>query len=280
MITYNKDTKSFEMKILGYTVTSVYQDIKNGIGEVYAYEALCRVSKDNNNIHPKKFFSYLSHLDDELEFRVKFSINLMHIKGFVNSSIYSQETKLFINLTPCFFTSVHNNIYLLDNCTEEISRLGIRMEQIVAEIVEDYCPISNIKSFYKGIELLRGKGVSIAIDDFGTGHSGFSRIAAIKPDYIKVSRELLIEAQKCHLEELEELEELKVICEINKVTLIFEGIECSEQLKIARIYGSTLYQGYYLARPKRHPTKDLANYNSPIERLLRKKSISTINITC
>ncbi|MEF1280686.1 EAL domain-containing protein [Vibrio fortis] len=277
MITYNQDEQVLEIQILGYKIQSVYQEIKTEEGVIHGYEALCRATKNGEGVSPKKLFNFLEKLDDDLEFKVKFAINVMHIRGFIESEIYNEETKLFLNFSPCFFRALSKQDSLINDCVKHILTTGIKLEQIVVEIVEDYCPIDEITNFYDGINKIRSQGVSLAVDDFGTGWSGFSRVAAISPDYIKVSRELLVASQ---VGLTEELEELKVICGLKNTMLIYEGIECIEQLELAKAYGSNLYQGYYLSFPRKHPFQRTVNHKAKIEKTIKTNAFTSIHLKC
>ena len=277
MIIYNQDEQVFEIQILGYRIQSVYQEIKAESGLIYGFEGLCRATKNGENVSFKKLFSFLEKLDDDLEFKVKFAINVMHIRGFVESEIYDEKIKLFLNFSPCFFRALSKQDRLISDCIKHIHTTGIKLEQIVVEIVEDYCPIDEITNFYDGINKIRSQGVLLAIDDFGTGWSGFSRVAAISPDYIKVSRELLVASQ---VGLTEELEELKVICRLKSTMLIYEGIECIEQLALAKAFGSNLYQVYYLSFPRKHPFQRKVNHKAKIEKTIKNNAFTSIHLKC
>lgn len=131
------------------------------------------------------------------------------------------------------------------------------MSQIVVEIVEDYCPLADIESLHRGTEYLRNIGISFALDDFGSGWAGYSRMAVVKPDYLKVSRDMLIEFAMSGSQDDNLLEELNTITTIQGIKVIFEGIENVDNLRSAAQYGADYYQGYHIDFPKSYPVNML-----------------------
>ena len=181
----------------------------------------------------------------------------MHLKGVRYSDIYHSKSKIFINMVPDFFKSIYQNEELLQSLVRAILIEGIELNQVVLEITENPCPIDDLVEFYLGVEKLRSKGILIAIDDFGTGYSDFSRVAAIKPHYVKVSRELLLYSQ---IFKNNELRKLAALSRTDNITLVYEGIEYLEQYEFAKSNGARLYQGYLLSKPVHHAISQMPCY--------------------
>ncbi len=257
MLEWNTDNHRYEMTVLGYQVHSVFQSINHDSQTVFGYEALCRIEMQGESVDIKKFFKILEDFGEKAEFRFKFFLNIMHLRNFRNSNIYDRETKLFLNLTPCFFKYFAHEQDLDNLYLPLIKQEQVDLSQIVVEIVEDYCPLADIESLHKGTAYLKSIGISFALDDFGTGWSGYSRMAVVQPNYIKVSREMLIEFGLNELTENNLLAELDTITSLQGIKVIFEGIENSDNLKTTARYGADYYQGYYLDFPKSYPTNKL-----------------------
>lgn len=257
MLEWNSDNHRYEMAVLGFRVHSVFQSINGSDLSVFGYEALCRVERQGEQVNIKNFFKILEDLGENSEFRLKFLMNIMHLRNFRNSSIYHRETKLFLNLTPCFFKYFSQGQDLDNLYLPQIKEEKVELSQIVVEIVEDYCPLADIESLHKGTEYLKSMGLSFALDDFGTGWSGYSRMAVVKPNYIKVSREMLIEFGMSDSKENNPLEELNTITRLQGIKVIFEGIENSYNLETAERYNADYYQGYYLDLPKSYPVNNI-----------------------
>ncbi|UQV20511.1 EAL domain-containing protein [Vibrio sp. J383] len=253
MVEWNTDNSRYEMSVLGFKVHSVFQSISRSDKTVFGYEALCRIEMQGERVNIKRFFKILEGFGEKAEFRFKFYLNIMHLRNFRNSNIYSRDVKLFLNLTPCFFKYFSIGDDLAKLYLPLIKEENVDLKQIVVEIVEDYCPISDIESLHKGTEYLKSLGISFALDDFGTGWSGYSRMAVVQPNYIKVSRDMLVEFGMNQPQEDNLLAELNAITSLQGITVIFEGIENVENYNIAAQYGADFFQGYYLDIPKTYP---------------------------
>jgi EAL domain-containing protein (putative c-di-GMP-specific phosphodiesterase class I) len=156
--------------------------------------------------------------------------------------------KIFINFTP-------NSIYMPRRCLKSTVRMvdeaGLRREQVVFEIVEierlpDAEMLKAIVRYY------RDEGFGVALDDLGTEYSSLTVLLALRPDYVKLDRELLRgvheDAAKATLARklLEAARELGI-------KTIAEGIETRDEFAWARRYGADYAQGYLFARPAAVP---------------------------
>ncbi len=257
MLEWNSEHRRYEMSVLGFKVHSVFQSINDADQNVFGYEAICRVEMQGAKVNVKRFYKILEDFGEKSEFRFKFFLNIMHLRNFRNSSIYGRDLKLFLNVTPCFFKYFSygndlNSLYL-----PLIKEEQVGLSQIVVEIVEDYCPLADIESLHRGTEYLRNIGISFALDDFGSGWAGYSRMAVVKPDYLKVSRDMLIEFAMSGSQDDNLLEELNTITTIQGIKVIFEGIENVDNLHAAAQYGADYYQGYHIDFPKSYPVNML-----------------------
>ncbi|CDT91089.1 EAL domain protein [Vibrio coralliirubri] len=249
MIIFNKEKKVFEIFLSGFNVSSVFQELRDENGNIYGYEALCRIDKDGQHIPTLDFFKYLKEIGEPKSIGVKLLILSMHLKGFRYSEIYSTNTKLFVNITPTFCKSLYQHQGLLEYLLYSIYLDDLKSEQLVLEITETSCPIDSVESFYRGVNYLKSIGLLIAIDDFGTGCSDFSRVAAVKPNYIKVSRELMLYSQ---VFKTIDIQKLNALSRLDDIILVYEGIESLSQYEFAKTHGAALYQGYLLSKPKQY----------------------------
>ena len=257
MIRFNYSNRIFEICFENYVISSAYQELRNELGHVYGHEALCRVKKNGIEVAPNTFLEHLESRSFVEMVELNMLIVNMHLKGFRYSSIYNSKSKLFINMLPNFFKIIYQSEELLYSLVRAVLIEDIQLNQLVLEITESPCPIDDLVEFYLGVEKLRNKGVLIAIDDFGTGYSDFSRVAAIKPHYVKVSRELLLYSQIFRNNELKKLAALSLT---DNITLVYEGIEYLEQYEFAKNNGASLYQGYLLSKPARHAISHMPCY--------------------
>ncbi len=96
---------------------------------------------------------------------------------------------------------------------------------------------------------LRERGATIAIDDVGSGYSGLQRIAALRPEFVKVDRSLItgLHADPSRRELVESLGDLATRID---AWVVAEGIEELEELEALLDLRVPLGQGYALARPE------------------------------
>jgi EAL domain-containing protein (putative c-di-GMP-specific phosphodiesterase class I) len=89
----------------------------------------------------------------------------------------------------------------------------------------------------------------VAIDDAGSGYASLEAIAALAPDYLKVTKGLVSTlAQEPIKQDL-----VKMLVELaHKIgaKTIAEGIETLEEYETCRELGIDLIQGYYFAHPQ------------------------------
>ncbi|HEX7808130.1 MAG TPA: EAL domain-containing protein, partial [Thermoanaerobaculia bacterium] len=109
--------------------------------------------------------------------------------------------------------------------------------------IEDYV------SFRKLLNEFREKGIEVAIDDAGSGYASLEAIAALAPDYLKITKSLV----STLADEPIKQDLVKMLVElggkINAKTLA-EGIETEEEFQVCRELGIDLLQGYYFAHPQ------------------------------
>jgi EAL domain-containing protein (putative c-di-GMP-specific phosphodiesterase class I)/GGDEF domain-containing protein len=109
--------------------------------------------------------------------------------------------------------------------------------------IEDY----NV--FRKLLDEFRSKGIEVAIDDAGSGYASLEAIAALAPDYLKITKGLVSTLANEPIKQ----DLVKMLVElagkINAKT-IAEGIETAEEYETCRELGIDLIQGYYLAHPQ------------------------------
>ena len=122
---------------------------------------------------------------------------------------------------------------------------NIPHHRVVMELVE-------IESGDEGMlqmatEKLVANGFQIAIDDFGCKASTPERVAMLRPNIIKLDRQLLLDFMAgdcCGL-----LAGVQLAQKTGAHTVV-EGIETAEQLAAMQKLDINMYQGYYLALPE------------------------------
>jgi EAL domain-containing protein (putative c-di-GMP-specific phosphodiesterase class I) len=99
------------------------------------------------------------------------------------------------------------------------------------------------------LELLRALGVRIAMDDFGTGYSSLAYLRRFPVDILKIARELIGAPGEAEREAWAFAKAILALGRSLGLTVVAEGIETDEQLRMLRRLGCELGQGYLFGRP-------------------------------
>ena len=97
---------------------------------------------------------------------------------------------------------------------------------------------------------LRSAGYRVAIDDVGFGRSSLEALMLLEPDIVKVDRRC-IEWITTDAGERRQLERLLAMLRAVEATVIAEGIESPEELRVLRDMGVEYGQGYLWGKPAR-----------------------------
>ncbi|HEX4977810.1 MAG TPA: EAL domain-containing protein [Nocardioides sp.] len=95
---------------------------------------------------------------------------------------------------------------------------------------------------------LRERGARIAVDDTGAGYANLQQLVRLRPDLVKLDRELVQEVHR-HPEKRALVEALVSFCRRTGATLCAEGIEVVEELVTLADLGVGLGQGWLIGRP-------------------------------
>ena len=107
------------------------------------------------------------------------------------------------------------------------------------------------------LNYIRGRGINIEIDDFGTGHASIVSLLQIAPHTLKIDRELVRDIPQSR----EQRKLVGAIIEMGKsldITVVAEGVETADHIRILRELGCDVLQGYALARPM--PFESIAGF--------------------
>ncbi|MCA9290351.1 MAG: EAL domain-containing protein [Phycisphaerales bacterium] len=128
---------------------------------------------------------------------------------------------------------------------------GIDPKQIVLEITER-AETAFIDDLLARIVDLRAMGFEIAIDDVGAGDSGLNRIAALRPDWLKLDRELVRDID-ADLYKQNLIRYFARFARLSNINVIAEGIEREAELWTLMDLGISHAQGFLLGRPAPGP---------------------------
>jgi diguanylate cyclase (GGDEF)-like protein len=100
------------------------------------------------------------------------------------------------------------------------------------------------------LKSLRETGVRIAIDDFGTGHSSLSRLAELPIDILKIDRTFTSRLASSGSGR-SVVRTILALARSFELTVVAEGVETQEELRVLTQLGCDQVQGFLLAKPMR-----------------------------
>lgn len=124
---------------------------------------------------------------------------------------------------------------------------GAPKDRLVVELTE-HVPIDDYGPLVAHLESFRSEGVLVAVDDAGAGYAGLQHIVALRPDVLKLDRELTLGIEDDPSRRAMAASMVHFADEIGAL-LVAEGIETQAALDTLAQLGITIGQGYLLARP-------------------------------
>lgn len=94
---------------------------------------------------------------------------------------------------------------------------------------------------------LQALGVRIALDDFGTGHSSLAYLKQLPVSRIKIDRDF-VRPMLSSEADLTLVRAIIVLAQTMGLSVVAEGVEASEQLRLLQEYGCDAYQGWLYSK--------------------------------
>jgi EAL domain-containing protein (putative c-di-GMP-specific phosphodiesterase class I) len=144
---------------------------------------------------------------------------------------------------------------LFEHIDLPVSRVVLELTETIAD--EQYA------QFIAAVTPLRDKGLRIAVDDTHSGAGALSRMVHLRPDFLKVGRDVIGEVDS------DGIQRALAACLVDftrqiGTTLVAEGIETVGELKVLTELGIDAGQGYLLGRPSVRP-QDWASWNTTLD---------------
>jgi EAL domain-containing protein (putative c-di-GMP-specific phosphodiesterase class I) len=124
---------------------------------------------------------------------------------------------------------------------------GIDAARITIEIVE-HAPPHDVPAFALALDRLRALGMRIALDDVGLGHSNYKMIVDSRPDYFKIDRYFVRDADGDPYR-IAVLDSVARLAERVGARVVAEGIEHLADFEAVTRLGIDLLQGYRFSPP-------------------------------
>ncbi|MDX6582498.1 MAG: hypothetical protein QOI10_1682 [Solirubrobacterales bacterium] len=211
-------------------IVPVFQPVVSlGTGRIVGYEALARFAGGSGRT-PDVWFAQAHGcgLGDELE--------AIAIQAALEAPGRPLDVHLAINVSPSALAS-------------ELVQDALRgnLHGIVVEITEhEFVPDDG--SLANAVADLRARGARIAIDDAGAGHAGLKQLMRVRPDIVKLDRDLTHDIHR-DAARMALVESFVRFARDVGATVCAEGIEGLDELVVLADLDVQWGQGWALARP-------------------------------
>ncbi len=207
--------------------------------QTYGYECLMRATIDDEAVPP------LAMIDMARSAGLLFQLDLAARRAAIcGAGEYGIREKIFVNFTP---NSIYNPHSCLNSTVRLIDELGFARDQIVFEIVESE-RLPEMRHLKRIVDYYRDNGFCVALDDVGAGFASLNVLLALRPDYVKLDRDLVRGVNQDRAKAVVLRKLLETVQELSLQT-IAEGVETADEFEWVRAHGADFAQGYYFARP-------------------------------
>jgi diguanylate cyclase (GGDEF)-like protein len=205
-------------------------------GVTLGYESLCRINPGAGPQVPSALFDAAgSSMEKELDEAC--------IRAGLEGSIHTLPATLFLNVMLPTLAQPNAAVRIAQFAEDA----GVDPEHVVLEISERV-PVPNVARLRRVVADLRSRGFRIAIDDAGAGHASMLVIAEVRPDFIKIDRDLICGVHSSDSRRALVVSMLSFGTHIN-ARIIAEGVETEADLKSLMDLGVQFGQGNVLCEP-------------------------------
>ncbi len=223
-------------------VEYAFQPIVNiHTGAVFGLEALLR-NQASAGFDTAQCLFDRAFLDGRLE-TVSLALLDRAVRRFSSSRVV-ERCRLFYN--------IDNRVLLGPGFGERVARLArdapdLPAASLCLEISERH-EVSDAASTVRALRQQRRSAYKLALDDFGTGFSGLQLLYQVEPDYIKIDRFFITDIASDPRKRLF-VASIVNVAHVLGVSVIAEGVETADELRVCREVGCDLAQGFFVQRP-------------------------------
>lgn len=211
--------------------------------EIFAYECLMRGNIEEKTIFPGQIIEVAKAAG--LLFQMDLAARRAAIIGAAH---FGLQSKIFINFTP---TAIYDPVNCLKSTVQTVDEVGLRREQVVFEVIESE-QVARVADLNNILDYYRQNGFQVALDDVGAGYSSLNLLARLRPDYIKLDRDLITDIYQEPVKATIARKLLETARDLGMKT-VAEGIEKKEEYDWLCQHGADYVQGYLFARPASPP---------------------------
>ncbi|AXX92307.1 EAL domain-containing protein [Malaciobacter molluscorum LMG 25693] len=245
------EDKTFFDILENKSLTSHFQpiiDIHNK--KIFGYEALVRgVMPNGDLVYPDILFEKSARNDMDFKFD-----RLCRENALKTTAVKKVDAKVFINFIP---TTIYDPKFCLASTVKWAKQLEFDPKNIVFEVVETQ-KVKDIQHLKTILNYYRQQGFLIALDDVGEGYSSLNMIIDLKPDIIKVDRNIITNIDQDEMKR-SVYKALRNVAMENNIKILAEGVETPYELATLKNIGLDYAQGYYFAKPSAEIIRQLPN---------------------
>lgn len=223
---------------------SVFQPIfaTHALEKPFAHECLIRASDEQGNtITPDRLFGAAQSAD--LIFQLDRAARAANVRNAHNAGLGSN---LFINFTP---SSIYDPASCLRSTIEVVNDCGLNRNDIVFEVIETE-KVASVDHLGAILKSYRDSGFRVALDDVGSGYSTLNMLPQLRPDIIKIDRELIDHVDQDRYKQAI-VGNLTALARDLDIEVVAEGVERREELDFLTNLKVDYIQGFYLGKPSR-----------------------------
>jgi EAL domain-containing protein (putative c-di-GMP-specific phosphodiesterase class I) len=165
----------------------------------------------------------------------------LHLRNW--RQLGEKRGRLFLNVTP---TAAIEDAHFARVFPAMLDAYSVDPGDVIVEILE--MDVEEEPQLVEAVKMYKALGCAVALDDFGAGASEMKRFWRLRPDIVKIDREVLRSA--AHDEHARRV--LKGVVRMMRdcaVRVVIEGAEDRHDAAVALDTNADFLQGYYFARP-------------------------------
>jgi EAL domain-containing protein (putative c-di-GMP-specific phosphodiesterase class I) len=221
---------------------------RSGTLGLWGYECLMRGrSPDGALVPPLTLLAWARQ--ERLVFMLDRVVREAHLRN-VGRLALPAECAVLINFLP---SAIYQPEFCLTSTVRTAREVGIDPDRIFFEVVESEA-VEDREHLRAILQHYRDSGFGVALDDVGSGYAGLSLLGDLRPDLIKIDRDLVQKAagSRTHREICASLVSLGR--QAGQLVLA-EGVETEQQWAVMEEVGVHLMQGYLFGRPDPAPAQ-------------------------
>ncbi|MCL4742467.1 MAG: EAL domain-containing protein [Phycisphaerales bacterium] len=212
-------------------------DMRRGI--VLGLEALCRPKPESGFANAGELFDAAAAADCLWDVE-----RVARRTALRSAASWKAGVLLFMNCSP----QVFGDPRFADTVRDELMQAGgVAPGRVVLEITErSEAPFAS--DLLEQAHRVKDHGFQLAIDDVGAGTSGLSRIMLLRPNWLKLDRELVASVDRDRIRQ-NLIRFMLHFGRLSGVQIVAEGIEEPSEVASLMELGVGVGQGYFLGRP-------------------------------